>query len=279
MSITVRDLAVKYGRKTVVSDISLDFSSPGVYGIVGPNGAGKSTLMRAVAGVQDFSGTVLYDDQPLVAYSRAQRVEVLSYIAQYSGPPISMTVRDVVTLGRTAGKGLWRGMDSGDEDVINQSMNHTDVYGLADRPLAELSGGQVQRVMLARAMAQQASHMLLDEPNNHLDLQHQYNLMSLLRHFSREHGVIVLIAIHDIAMAARFCDSVALIGEGGILLETGPADEILTPNALKEVFGVHAKLVEIASGRVVLDVEGTTLRTWGLHLDQPQAHRTPRSHD
>lgn len=268
MSITVRDVAVKYGSKTVVSDMCLDFSEPGVYGLVGPNGAGKSTLMRAIAGVQRFSGTVLYDDHPLSSYSRAQRVEVLSYIAQYSGPPISMTVRDVVTLGRTAGRGLLAGTRPEDEDVIKEAMGHTDVFSLADRPLSELSGGQVQRVMLARAIAQQASHMLLDEPNNHLDLQHQYNLMSLLGHFAREHGVIVLIAIHDIAMAARFCDSIALIGEGGILLDTGPAEEILTSEALRDVFGVHAQLVEPESGRVFLDVEGTTLKTWGPHLDK-----------
>lgn len=266
MTITVRDLAVTYGAKTVVSDISLDFDTPGVYGIVGPNGAGKSTLMRAIAGVQDFSGTVLYDDQPLRSYSRSERVEVLSYIAQYSGPPISMTVRDIVTLGRTAGKGLWGGMTERDEEIVDESMSHTDVTSLADRPLSQLSGGQVQRVMLARAMAQQASHMLLDEPNNHLDLQHQYNLMSLLNHFAREHGVIILIAIHDIAMAARFCDSVALIGEGGILLDAGPAEEILNPDALRDVFGVHAQLVTVSSGRVLLDVEGTTLKSWGPHL-------------
>ncbi|MCO6394762.1 ABC transporter ATP-binding protein [Corynebacterium sp. MC-17D] len=237
----VKNLETGFPGTTILSGISFELDAPSVIGLVGPNGCGKSTLLKSIAGVHPFTGDVLFDGKPLRDYPRTERVHVLSYVAQHSGDKIPLTVREVIQLGRSAGRGSFAQAQPEDEEIILHALRHADLEGIVDQKMSELSGGQIQRAMVARAMAQRSKVMLLDEPTNHLDLHHQYKLMNMLRHLSREHNTVIVLAIHDLALAARYCDRLLLLHDKQ-LKGNGAPDDVLTPAVLENVFGVSGNL-------------------------------------
>ncbi|MEH0146423.1 ABC transporter ATP-binding protein [Corynebacterium sp. Q4381] len=228
--------------------------SSGIVGIVGPNGSGKSTLLRSMAGVHDFTGSILFDGTSLTSLPRKQRVRTLAYVAQSHGTLPDLTVRELVELGQTAGHGIFWNESHADADVIEEALIHSDLVELADRPLRTLSGGQVQRAMTARALAQDSEYLLLDEPTNHLDLHHQYRLMDMLEHVVTDHGTTVIVALHDLALAARYCTTVLVLDDGHVAALGAPSEE-LTPALLRATFGVDATLSAV-SGEPSLVVHG-----------------------
>ncbi|MCT1564048.1 ABC transporter ATP-binding protein [Corynebacterium glucuronolyticum] len=251
----VSNLRAGFGEHTVLSGVSFTAEAPTIVGLVGPNGSGKSTLLKSLAGVHHFDGSVLFDGKPLTSYRINERVHHLSYVAQHSGAAIPLTVREVVQLGCSAGRGPFSQTQAGDEERITRALHHSALEDLADARLSELSGGQVQRAMVARAMAQQASTMLLDEPTNHLDLHHQYRLMDLLSHISTQHNTVIILAIHDLALAARYCDHLLLIN-GGTVENDGPPLEVLTADVLARVFRVNGSLTRSSGGVPSLVIDG-----------------------
>lgn len=253
--IEVKNLSSGFHGKTVLHDVSFSVTGPTVTGIIGPNGSGKSTLLKSIAGVHDFSGEALFDGSRLHSLPRRTRVQKLSYVAQHSGPPVPMTVQEVVELGRTAGRGPFATPTAEDAAIVEKSLSHADLLPLKDRRLSEMSGGQVQRAMVARAMAQRASHMLLDEPTNHLDPRHQYKLMEMLRHLGNEHNTAVVLALHNLDLAARYCDRLIALKDGRVVADGAPAD-VLTPNGLAEIFGVRGVLTDTEHGVPVLAIQG-----------------------
>lgn len=243
----VQNVTTGFGSHTVLENISFTAEAPSIIGLVGPNGAGKSTLLTSLAGVHPFKGSVLFDGRPLTSYHTNERVHRLAYVAQHTGEAIPLTVREVVQLGCFAGRGPFAQSQPGDEERIEKALSHSALKDLADVRLSELSGGQVQRAMVARAMAQQASVMLLDEPTNHLDLHHQYRLMDLLTHLSKEHNTVVILAIHDLALAARYCTRLLLLHDGTLENDGAPLD-VLTPDVLSRVFRVNGSLTRNHDG-------------------------------
>lgn len=253
--IEVKSLSAGFHGVDVIHDITFSIDSPSVTGIIGPNGSGKSTLLKALAGVHDFTGEALYDGHPLASLPRRKRVKRLSYVAQHSGPAVPLKVREVVELGRTAGRGPFATPTTEDEAIVVKALTHTDLTDLSERRLSELSGGQVQRAMVARAMAQRATHMLLDEPTNHLDPRHQYKLMEILRHLGDEHRTAIVLALHNLELAARYCDRLIVLQTGSVIAD-GTPDDILTPRLLEQVFGVRGELTTTHHDESVLAIRG-----------------------
>ncbi|WP_161881620.1 ABC transporter ATP-binding protein [Deinococcus alpinitundrae] len=257
------DVSVRAGDLLAVQQVSAAFERGAFSAIIGPNGAGKSTLMRALAGLTPVQGgEVRWQGRSLASHSRRERARTLAYLAQTEALPPDTKVRDVVALGRGAGEWLWGlfpgnplsfgGLSADDDGAIACAMQRTDTARFADRPVAELSGGEQQRVSLARALAAEPDFLLLDEPTNHLDLAYGLNLIKTLRE-EVHNGLGVVAVLHDLNLAAR-ADHLLLLSEGRVVAQ-GRAENVLTPRHLEAVYGVRVDVIR-HGGRLVVVPEG-----------------------
>jgi iron complex transport system ATP-binding protein len=232
----IDDISASYGDTLALENISLNVRQGEIVGLIGPNGAGKSTLIKVLSGVLRSSGGEVYiADQPITSLSpaaRAQKVAVVPQARQLGG---AFTVRQAVLLGRTAYLGFLGKPGEKDLKILDWAMKETAVDTLADRKLAEISGGEQQRVLLARALAQDPQVLLLDEPTNHLDLKYQVSLLRLLRELVDKENLTVLMAMHDLNQISGIVDRVALLVDGKIKVIGKPA-EVLTPENIQEAY-------------------------------------------
>jgi len=216
-----------------IKDLSFDINQGELIGLIGPNGAGKSTLLNTLAGLEDFSGSIVINDNNFQSYSSNQRARMVGLQPQFATSAWSISVSDVVALGRIP----W---GDNDEDAIKQAMLNADVNNFADRTIDHLSGGERARVWMARVLAGQPDVLLSDEPVANLDIHYQLSVMDVLKSYAQEgHGVVV--ALHDLSLAARYCDRLCLMNKGG-LVACGTADEVLKESVLSEVYGVEVEV-------------------------------------
>jgi iron complex transport system ATP-binding protein len=234
---------VSYGSKPVLQDISLDVEPGKILALIGPNGAGKTTLIRAVSGsVPLVSGRVCVNHQDLVHYSTTQRARVLAVVPQARQLGGAYTVEQAVMMGRTAHMN-WLGRESeSDRVAVQLALQQTDLEDFAQRPIAQLSGGEQQRVLLARALAQSTPVLLLDEPTNHLDLHHQTNLLSLVKNLTKEKNMAVMMAMHDLNLVSFFADKVALLVEG-CLVGYGTPQKVIQADPISEAYQTSVEIV------------------------------------
>ncbi|MGD2253977.1 MAG: ABC transporter ATP-binding protein [Anaerolineales bacterium] len=232
-----------YGNRAVLKDVSLTIQPGEVVAVVGPNGVGKSTLVKAASGVLPLmAGRVSVSGESLQKMApalRARRVAVVPQAIQL--PPAFLSV-DVVLTGRTPYLGWLQREGERDHQIARRVMQRTHTLEQANRPVGELSGGEQQRVLIARALTQQAQVMLLDEPTAHLDLQHQNNILTLVRDLAEKDDLAVLLTLHDLNLVARFADRVALLSNGR-LRKVGLPSEVLTPEELAPVYGITIHVV------------------------------------
>ncbi|KXK59830.1 iron-dicitrate transporter ATP-binding subunit [Micromonospora rosaria] len=239
-----RDLRLGYHGSTVVHDAAITLRPSRVTALVGPNGSGKSTLLRALARLHPVDhGEVLLGDGSaaagLPAREFARRVTLL---AQSRPVPSGVTVRDVVGYGRHPYRGRWRATDPDGPEMIARAMAVTGVTTMADRPVDELSGGELQRVWLATCLAQDTPVLLLDEPTTFLDLRYQVELLDLMRDLADEHAVAVGVVLHDLNQAASVADEVVLL-HGGRVRAAGTPQEVFTEPALTETYGIRIEVI------------------------------------
>jgi iron complex transport system ATP-binding protein len=226
----------------VVQDVSLMVEPGEMLALIGANGAGKSTLLRIANGVlRPVSGEARLDDEPLSALNAKERARRIAVVPQEGPIPNGMFVHEMVGLGRTPYVRALLGPTSRDRAAVDWAMSVAGVQTLAGRFVDELSGGERQRVILARALAQQPRLLLLDEPTANLDLHHQVAMLELVRGLSREQGLGVVAAVHDLQLAALYCDRVALLHRGR-LISHGPPEAVLTESLLLEAFGQRVAL-------------------------------------
>jgi iron complex transport system ATP-binding protein len=223
----INSLTVAYGDKTVLRNVSLEVEPGEILALIGPNGAGKSTLIRAVSGVVPIvSGRVSVDGQDLTDLSHSQRAKILAVVPQARQLGGAFSVEQAVMMGRTPYLN-WLGQESkSDKAAVRLALEQTYLETFADRQIAKLSGGEQQRVLLARALAQSTPVLLLDEPTNHLDLQHQTNLLSLVKRLAQENQLAVLMALHDLNLVSFYADKVALIVNGELKHQGTPTEVI-----------------------------------------------------
>ncbi|MFV8572466.1 ABC transporter ATP-binding protein [Marinobacter sp. SBS5] len=247
--IRTEQLSLAYGATPVVNNVSLTIPEGGITCLLGPNGSGKSTLLKSFAGLLPArSGQVLLDGQPVNEWDRRRLALRLAMLPQKPIVPDGILVKDLVALGRFPHRKWWQRHHADDNRIAYQSMDMTGVSQLAERPVESLSGGQQQRVWIAMALAQETTILLLDEPTTFLDWGYQLEVLELLAKLNREHGLTVVMSLHDLNQAAQFADQIAIMAEGQ-LETTGSPSEVITEALIQRVFRVETTVSHQANGR------------------------------
>ncbi|SFE41391.1 iron complex transport system ATP-binding protein [Actinopolyspora alba] len=234
----IRDVSCNAGGREVVSGVSLTAEPGEVVGVVGPNGAGKSTLLRtAYRQLRPTEGRVLLDGADVFRMPRRSLARRLAALPQETPAEFELTAHDVAAMGRAPHRRRIGGDRLGDERIVTVSLEMVEMAELAHRQFAQLSGGEKQRVLIARALVQEPGMLVLDEPTNHLDMRHQFDVLALVRRLN----VTTLAALHDLNLAARFCDRLCVLAAGEAVAIGTPV-EVLTESLLSEVYGVHIEV-------------------------------------
>jgi iron complex transport system ATP-binding protein len=227
----------------VVREVSFEVRQGEILGLIGPNGAGKTTLVNAISGVLPArSGIIRVEGQDLSCLMAARRASYLAVVPQAKNMPPDFTVWQTVLLGRTPYLGWLGKISIRDRERVNWALERTHTQDLSMRLMGELSGGEQQRVLLARALAQETPILLLDEPTSHLDLQHQSLLLNLVQEMAHEQGLAILMALHDLNLTALYADRVALLVDGE-LRALGDPTEVLTPDHLSAAYQIPVHIV------------------------------------
>lgn len=236
--LTLRDVYAGYGGRDIVRGVSLTVDSGERFCILGPNGCGKTTLLRAIAGLLPARGEVLLDGKPIARMKRREIASHVALLSQLSQVYFSYSVFDTVMLGRYLHlRGALRTPSREDRDCVRRCLETVGLWEAREAMIDTLSGGQLQRVFLARTLAQEPSLILLDEPTNHLDLKYQAELMESLRDWASRGGRAVVGVLHDLNLALGFADRMLLMSQGEAVA-CGSAREALRPERLQEVFGI-----------------------------------------
>jgi iron complex transport system ATP-binding protein len=244
VTLAAGNVTVRLNGRAVLVRINVSLSPGGLIALVGPNGAGKSTLLKALAGlIVPSEGTIEIGTKPLQMISANDRARLIAYLPQSRVIHWPMSVRNIVALGRLAYSATTATAREQDSDAVNRAMIDMDVADFAGRPVLELSGGEQARVLMARALAQNAPILLADEPAAGLDPAHQLQLFEALRRTAHG-GKTVVVATHDLSLAARYCAHVVVMKQGRIAVTGKPADA-LSAQHLAEVYGISAKTVVV----------------------------------
>ena len=237
-ALSAQDVSVRLGGNSILKSVTFEARPGEVAGLIGPNGAGKSTLLRVLAGLlRPNSGEVHLEDVPLRDLNSGQRARRIAFMPQHDATH-PFTAVETVLMGRYAHLGRFELEGRRDREIALEVMARTDTAQFEDRQLDRLSGGERQRVILARALAQQAGVILLDEPSASLDLRHRLSIMETLREEVATRKVAVVVALHDVSLASRYCDRLTLLCDGRITAEGSPV-EVLTTENLRAAFEVE----------------------------------------
>ncbi|GIE92249.1 ABC transporter ATP-binding protein [Actinoplanes regularis] len=241
--LNAQGLSLGYDDRTIVTDLSVDIPDGKVTAIVGANACGKSTLLRGLARLlKPRAGAVHLDGVPLGGMSTVDVAKVLGLLPQSPVAPDGVTVADLVSRGRYPHQGWFRRWTDSDHEAVAKALEATGTAELANRPLQQLSGGQRQRVWVAMALAQDTDLLLLDEPTTFLDINHQVELLRLLRRLNQESGRTIVAVLHDLNLASRFCDHIIAMADGSIIAE-GPPVDVITAELVAKVFGLACVIV------------------------------------
>jgi iron complex transport system ATP-binding protein len=227
----------------VLLDLDFDFLGKQCYGILGPNGSGKTTLLDLLAGfLVPQHGRIIFGGRPLAGWKPIDLAKRVALVPQDFAVRFDFTVRAVVEMGRHPHLGRFAALDDHDHRLVDSVMEELEIDGLADRPVTRLSGGEKQRVAVARALAQDPQVLLLDEATSNLDIFHTLSILGAIRRRVREQGLTVIAALHDLNQAAFFCDRLLFLRQGRMVCQ-GEVEEVLRPDVISDVYGVQAQVV------------------------------------
>jgi iron complex transport system ATP-binding protein len=232
--LVIENLSYEVDDTTIIRDINLAIQPGEFVGLIGPNGSGKSTLLKHVYRVlKPKTGTLLLDNERLGRLSARELARKIAVVAQEVPVEFDFSVRDIVMMGRYPYKGLFEHDTSDDEDIVMEALEEVDMLAYCDRSFLTLSGGEKQRVLIARALAQTTDFFILDEPTNHLDPGSMLHIMNIIKSLN----LTTFAAIHDLNMASLYCDRVVVMNNG-CLIRQGTPEEIFDPAFIAEIFGV-----------------------------------------
>ncbi|MBD0413184.1 ABC transporter ATP-binding protein [Oryzicola mucosus] len=250
MSLLCQNLSVRYGQRQALTDLSVSIIPGEIVCLIGPNGSGKSTALRSLAGLtRPHAGRVQLDGRPMDQWRRRELAKRLSFLPQAPIAPDELSVEDLARQGRYSHVGLFRNHSPEDAHAVAWALDATGTSSFAQRGLRELSGGERQRAWIAAALAQEAGILLLDEPTSFLDIGHQVEVLELICTLSRERGVTVILAIHDINQAMMVGDRILLL-EGGRLRFDGRAQDLAGSGLIESAFNVRGAFVKLGDGTV-----------------------------
>lgn len=252
--LNIQDVNIRLSGKPILQQINLEVPEGSILGVIGPNGAGKTTLLRAISGALPIaSGMIHFGQYDLSRLPVLERARLVAVVPQARHLPSAYTCKEAVLMGRTPHLNWLGHFDKLDFDMAEDAMQRTGIAGLANRRIGETSGGEQQRILLARALTQDAPLLLLDEPTTHLDLHYQIKLLELIQNLVKQgnlseprHPLTVILTMHDLNLVGRYTDQVAVMVHGRIQAVGTPA-EVLTPDTLSPAFNVALR--SIPSGR------------------------------
>jgi iron complex transport system ATP-binding protein len=261
--IRLEDVTVRRGGRRVVDVARLGVERGEWACVIGPNGAGKSTLLAAIAGLLPFGGTISVGGRELGRLGRRERARTIALVPQKPVIPEALRVADYVMLGRAPHAGAFGADGPGDAQIVRAVLDRLDLWWAAGRRLDALSGGELQRVVLSRALAQEAPIVLLDEPTAGLDLGHQQRVLELVSSLRDTEGLTVLTAMHDLAIAGQFAERFVLL-DGGRVVADGPASEVLRADVIERHYGASVRVLSAEEGPIVVPI-----RSNGARAGQP----------
>jgi iron complex transport system ATP-binding protein len=241
-AVAFEQVTVEADGRRIVDGISFAVEPGSWVSLLGPNGAGKTTLLRVLAGLRRFRGSVRLAGRELGELGRREAARQIALVPQTPVVPTAMSVGDYVLLGRTPHMGVLAREGLGDRAAASEALIRLELAQLADRPLGSLSGGELQRAVIARALAQSAPVLLLDEPTTALDVGHQQQVLELVDELRRADGLTVVAAMHDLTLAAQYGDRIVLIDSGRVVAEGG-AREVLTEERIASLYGATVRVV------------------------------------
>ncbi|MFT4125652.1 MAG: ABC transporter ATP-binding protein [Gordonia sp. (in: high G+C Gram-positive bacteria)] len=234
-------LSYSYGSTAIISGLDITIPTQGTLGLVGPNGSGKTTLLRMLYGsLRPTTGQVLLDGVALSSIPRRRLATRVAVVVQENLADLPMRVADLVLLGRLPHQRMSSRSGAADRQIATTALRHVGALHLAGRDYAGLSGGEKQRVLIARALAQEADHILLDEPTNHLDIRYQHDVLDLVSGLPAS----VVVVLHDLNLAARYCDHVVVL-DGGRVVAQGPPTDVMTPEILEPVYRIGVRRIDV----------------------------------
>ncbi len=239
MILNVKNLNFSYGSVPVLKDVNLEAFPGSITALIGPNAAGKSTLLKCIAGVLKSDGRILLNGRALDDLSVEERSKIIGYLPQVNFSSVALRVFEVVLLGRVHYLS-WK-VDSEDLDIVSDVLGDLGIEDLASRYIGELSGGQQQMVAIAQALVRKPNVLLLDEPMNSLDLRNQLEVIDIVREVTKQRGLITIMAVHDLNLAARYADSFVVINNGRVCIE-GDSRSVITPRMVGSIYGVDANV-------------------------------------
>lgn len=248
--IEIKNITCRYGAKLILDDLTLDVEEGTFLAIMGANGCGKTTLLRCIAGLlKPTAGTIAINGTAISHFTPRQMAQRVAIVQQHPQTDLEFSAFETVLMGRNPYQRRLQNESQADWDIVEQCMRQTNTWHLRFALPSEMSGGELQRVMIARALAQQTPILLLDEPTSNLDIAHQFEIMELLRDINRSQHKTILLVIHDLNMALRYCPSALLLHQRRILFH-GPMSDALTPENILTVFEVNAMIKE---GQLIMD--------------------------
>jgi len=254
--LSIEGLSCKYGRKTVLKDINLEVKSGDFLGVLGPNGSGKTTLLKCISGVlKPASGSVLMEGRELSHLSYKEIAQKIAVVPQGIEAGFEFSVREFVMMGRTPYLKPFRGETAYDISVVRKAMEFTGVLPLSERNFRELSGGERQRVVIAQALAQEPDLLLLDEPSSYLDISREIEVFNLIRELNRKRNITVIVVLHDLNLASRYCSSLAIL-RNGTVFGFGTPGKILTPENIRKVYHTEVEILHSRSGEYIVPLSG-----------------------
>jgi iron complex transport system ATP-binding protein len=246
MNMQAEEIHLSYGAKEILKGVSLDVHKKEFVGLIGPNGSGKSTLLKCIYRVLEPSGgCIRLDGEEMKKISYRDSAKKMAVLAQHNYYNFEFSVREVVLMGRAPHKRALERDNARDYEIVEEALKTVGMYEFIDRDFSTLSGGEQQRVILARALAQQTPCLVLDEPTNHLDITHQLQLMRLVKQLD----VTVISAIHDLNIAAMFCDRLYVLKDGEIIT-SGKTEDILTRELIYDIYNVETEIVKDHKGQI-----------------------------
>ena len=245
--ISIENTTFSYGlsEENLLDGINLNIEKGKFIGILGPNGCGKSTLLKVILKyLNPKEGIIKIENKELKEYTQSELAEILSFVPQKSSLTMSLTVEDVVYMGRVPYiKNRWTGFDREDREKVEKIMQMLKIDKFKNRVIFSLSGGEFQRVLLARALAQNTNIMLLDEPTSALDMNYALEIMRLTSYFVQNESLTAVMVLHDLNLASMYCDSIILLKNGKIAYE-GTPKELFRPEILEEIYGFNCEVIE-----------------------------------
>ena len=237
IKLELQSVGIAYGRNVVVKDLTFQVMPGEMVGLIGPNGSGKSTIIKAISRVISlYSGKILLDGKDVFKMPRGDLARSLGVVPQMSILPSAFTAFEVVLMGRNPHLGLLQYEGARDLAITWRAMEMTATHSLAERKVGELSGGEIQRIVIARVLTQEPKSILLDEPTANLDIRHQVEILDLIKNLCLENNLTVVVALHDLNLASQYCDRLILINNGRVHAQ-GTPEEVINSRNIKEVYG------------------------------------------